>query len=78
MKTVKEGVYKAVDLKKVFVIASLIMFIGYGYVFVNYTPTHDGNMIIKANQGWELSCGRFVVWYYSKVRGIIEPRFSET
>ncbi len=63
---------KKVILKKSFIITFILGFIAYGYVFVNYTPSHDGLMIIKTNQWWEMSLGRFVVMYYAPLRGMIE------
>lgn len=63
---------RIITLKKSFIITFILGFIAYGYVFVNYTPSHDGMMIIKTNQWWEMSVGRFVVMYYGPLRGLME------
>ena len=59
-------------LKNSFIITFIIGFISYGYVMANYSPTHDGFMMVKTNQIWELSIGRFVVLWYGRLRGLIE------
>ena len=59
-------------LKKSFMFTFILGFLAYGYVFVNYTPSHDGMMIVKTNQWWEMSVGRFVVMYYAPIRGYLE------
>ena len=59
-------------LKKSFIFTFILGFLAYGYVFVNYTPSHDGMMIVKTNQWWEMSVGRFVVMYYAPIRGYLE------
>ncbi|SCY10750.1 Glucosyl transferase GtrII [Lachnospiraceae bacterium XBB2008] len=59
-------------LKNVFIITFIIGFISYGYVLTNYSPTHDGYMMVKTNQIWELSIGRFCVLWYGRLRGLIE------
>lgn len=59
-------------LKQTFIYVFIIGFLAYGYDFLNYTPTHDGMMIIKTHQWWEMSIGRFVVLYYAPIRGLME------
>ncbi len=60
------------SLKKSFIFTFILGFLAYGYVFMNYTPSHDGMMLVKTNQWWEMSVGRFVVMYYAPIRGYLE------
>ncbi len=60
------------NIKKVFIATFVMGLIAYGYLFVNYIPSHDGMMIVKTNQWWEMSVGRFVVLYYAPIRGLYE------
>ncbi|MCR4754913.1 MAG: glucosyltransferase domain-containing protein [Lachnospiraceae bacterium] len=59
-------------LKQVFIFTFIIGLIAYGFVFTNYYPSHDGYMMMKTNELWELSIGRFVVLYYAPLRGKVE------
>ncbi len=59
-------------IKKTFIYTFVLGFIAYGYVMTNYTPSHDGNMLFKTGQNWELSVGRFGITYYGVIRGIVE------
>ena len=60
------------ELKRFLTISVILGVLTYGFVFTQSTPSHDGLMIIKTHQLWEMAIGRFVAYYYSNLRGILE------
>ena len=58
------------------IICLLITFVlglfSFGYAFLNYTPSHDGMMVVTNDQNWMTALGRFMVRYYISLRGALD------
>ena len=55
-----------------FLYTFILGIIAYGYVFSQFTPSHDGVMTITHDQEWQTSLGRHLAQFYIKIRGPVD------